>query len=385
MYERNRASVSNGLSAAHMKPQATLFKRVARFAGSVFVGLLLLGLAGWGVLAFYYFDHESLALRAGLAAAFALASLIALVGFALPRWRWRAFTVYLALFAVVLLSWSAIEPSNDRDWQPEVAVLPYATIDGDRVTVHNIRNFDYRTETDFTPSYYDKTFDLRKLDGVDLIASYWMGPAIAHIFMSFSFEGGDHLAISIETRKERGEGYSTVQGFFRQYELYYVVADERDLIRVRTNYRKDPPEDVYVYRVHGPVENGRRLFLQYIKEINALKDRPQWYNTLSTNCTTAIWTHTRINPGHPPLSWKVLASGYVPEYLYEIGRLGSDLPFAELQRRAHVNARAQAADRAADFSRKIRAGLLEAGLSAFPSKHRGVFEKQHEHDGSTPP
>jgi hypothetical protein len=316
------------------------------------------------VLALYYFDHESLALRTGFAAAFALVSLMALVGFVLPRWRWRAFTVYLALFAVVLLSWRAIAPSNDRDWQPDVAILPYATIDGDRVTVHNIRNFDYRTETDFTPGYYDKTFDLRKLDGVDLIATYWMGPAVAHIFLSFDFAGGDHLAISIETRKERGEGYSTIEGFFRQYELYYVVADERDVIRLRTNYRKDPPEDVYVYRLHGPIENGRRLFLQYIEEINALKDRPEWYNTLTTNCTTAIWMHTRINPGHPPLSWKILASGYVPEYLYEIGRLDSNVPFAELQRRAHVNARAQAADKAADFSRQIRAGLPEAKLPA---------------------
>jgi len=330
---------------------------VAKLAGGALLGLLLLGMAAWGVLALYYFDHLSLALRTGLAAAFALASLIALVGFALPRWRWRAFTVYLALFAVVLLSWRAIEPSNDRDWQPDVAILPYAIIDGDRITVHNIRNFDYRTETDFTPAYYDKTFDLRKLEGVDLIASYWTGPAIAHIFLSFGFEGGDHLAISIETRKERGESYSTVQGFFRQYELYYVVADERDLIRLRTNYRKDPPEDVYVYRAHGAVENGRGLFLHYIEEINALKSRPEWYNTLTTNCTTAIWAHSRINPRHPPLSWKILVSGYVPEYLHEIGKLDSGLPFAELKRRAHVNARAQAADRAADFSRQIRAGL----------------------------
>ncbi len=318
--------------------------------------VFLLGTAAWGVLALYYFDHLSLALRSGLAAAFGLASLIALAGFALPRWRWRAFTFYLLLFAVLLVSWSALAPSNDRDWQPEVAVLPHATIDGDRVTLHNIRNFDYRTETDFTPAYYDKTFDLRQLEGVDLVASYWMGPAIAHIFLSFGFESGDHLAISIETRKERGEGYSTVQGFFRQYEVYYVVADERDLIRVRTNYRKDPPEDVYVYRLHGAAEDGRRLFLQYLSEINALKDRPEWYNTLTTNCTTAIWMHSRINPDHPPLSWKILVSGYTPEYLYEVGKLDNSLPFTELRRRAHVNARAQAADKAADFSRRIRAG-----------------------------
>jgi len=357
-----------------MKPPATPIRRVAKLAGTVFMWLVLFGMAGWGVLALYYFDHKGIALRTGLAAAFTLASLIALVGFALPRWRWRAFTVFLALFAVVLFSWRAIEPSNDRNWQPDVAVLPYATIEGDRVTVHNIRNFDYRTETDFIPRYYDKTFDMRKLDGVDLIATYWMGPAVAHIFLSFDFQG-DHLAISIETRKERGEGYSTIKGFFRQYELYYVVADERDVIRLRTNYRKDPPEDVYVYRLRGSIDNGRRLFLQYMEEVNALKDRPEWYNTLTTNCTTAIWMHTRINPGHPPLSWKVLASGYLPEYLYEIGKLeNSGLAFAELQRRAHINARAQAADKAADFSRQIRAGLPEAKLSASPKKHRDVME-----------
>jgi Domain of unknown function (DUF4105) len=258
---------------------------------------------------------------------------------------------------LLLAWWQGVEPSNDRDWQTEVAVLPYATVSGDLVTVHNIRNFDYRTETDFTPAYYDKAFDLRKLQGVDLVAVYWMGPAIAHTILSFAFEGGDHLAFSIETRKEKGEGYSTIKGFFRQYEIYYVVADERDVVRLRTNYRKDPPEHAYLYRVHGPVENGRRLFLQYIEKINSLKDRPEWYNTLTTNCTTNIWAHTRINPGHLPFSWKILASGYVPEYLYEAGRLNNTLPFAELQRLSEINARAQAADKAADFSVRIREGL----------------------------
>jgi len=268
---------------------------------------------------------------------------------------WRALAAYLLLFAALVSWWSSIAPSNDGDWLPDVAVLPYAVIDGDLVTVHNIRNFDYRTETDFAPAYYDKTFDLRKLDGVDLITSYWMGPTIAHVFLSFEFQGGDHLAISIETRKERGQGYSTIEGFFRQYELIYVVADERDVIRLRTNYRKDPPEDVYVYRLNGSAEDRPRLFLDYFQEINALKDRPEWYNTLTTNFTTAIWMHTRINPDHPPLSWKILVTGYVPEYLYEIGRVDRGLPFAELQRRAHVNARAQAADKAVEFSRQIRA------------------------------
>ena len=192
------------------------------------------------------------------------------------------------------------------------------------------------------------------LEGVDLVAVYWMGPAIAHIFVSFAFTGGDHLAISIEARKEKGEGYSILKGFFRQYELYYVVADERDVIRLRTNYRQDPPEDVYVYRMRGSVDNGRRLFTAYINKINDLNRSPEFYNTLTTNCTTNIWVHSKVNPEHPPFSWKILASGYVPQYLYETGKLDTRLPFAELQRSAYVNLQAKRADGAPDFSQRIR-------------------------------
>jgi len=309
----------------------------------------------WGVLALAISGpyHESL--RNAMAAAFAGAALAALVAFFFLRWRWRAFAAYVALFALLVGWWRAIEPSNERDWQPDVAVLPHATIDGDLVTMHNIRNFAYRSETDYTPSYYDRTFDLRKLEGVDLVAVYWMGPAVAHAIMSFRFAGSDPLAVSIETRKEKGEGYSTLRGFFRQYELFYVVADERDVIRLRTNYRRDPPEDVYVYPVKGAVEDGRRLFIEYARRINELKARPEFYNTLTSNCTIDIWFNTLVNAEHLPFSWKILASGYLPEYLYEAGRLDTRLPFTELQRRAHVNARAQKAGQAEDFSRRIRA------------------------------
>lgn len=326
-----------------------------RRAGLGLLGLLLLAMAGWGVLALYYFDHESESLRSGLALAFGLVSLAVLAGFVLPSWRWTAFAGYLMLFALLLWRWEAIEPSNDRDWRPEGAVIPHATIAGDRVTVHNIRNFDYRTETDFTPAYYDRTFDLRQLDAMDLVAVYWMGPAIAHVFLSFGFADGNHLAVSIEARKERTEGYSTLKGFFRQYELLYVAADERDVIRLRTNYRRDPPEEVHVYRLQGANENARRLFLEYAAQMNRLKDKPEFYNSLTTNCTSAIWLNSLVNPGHVPYSWKILASGFVPEYLYEEGRLDTTTPFAELQRRSIVNDRAQAADKAADFSRRIRA------------------------------
>jgi hypothetical protein len=264
---------------------------------------------------------------------------------------------YAVLFAIVLWRWQAIEPSNDRDWQVEGARLAYATIEGERITLHNIRNFEYRTETDFTPAYYDKTFDLSSLDSVDVVAVYWMGPSIAHVFLTFGFGGKDYVAISIEARKERGEGYSSVEGFFRRYEIYYVVADERDVIRVRTNYRRDPPEQVYLYRLRGTQETARRLFLEYVAEINRLKDRPEFYNTLTTNCTTGIWLHSRVIPEHLPYSWKLLVSGHVPELLYENGRIDTALPLAELQRRSLVNPRALEADKAPDFSRRIREGL----------------------------
>ena len=266
----------------------------------------------------------------------------------------------VGLFITSVLIWYFnLTPSNHRDWQADVAVLPEATINGNLVTIRNIRNFDYRTELDYTPAYYDKQFDLNKLRGVDLVATYWMGPAIAHIFLSFDFGDKDHVAISIEARKEKGEAYSTLKGFFRQYELYYVVADERDLIRLRTNYRLDPPEQVYVYRTHSALISEKKLFLEYMKKINALKLKPEFYNSLTTNCTNNIWQHNRVNADNLPYSWQMLASGYLPKYVYDAGRLDTSLPFSKLEQISHVNARAQAADTAQDFSRLIRNTMYE--------------------------
>ena len=316
-------------------------------------GLVLAGATGWGALALYYLAPGSVGVRTALAWSFAALGLATLAGLGVRRLRWWAALGFAVAFGLVLVVWGSTTPSNDRDWASEVAVLPYATIDGERVTVHNIRNFDYRTETDFTPAYYDRTFDLKRLDRVDLVAVYWMGPAIAHLFLTFGF-GDDHLAISIEVRKNRTKPYATLPGIFRQYELVYVVADERDVIRVRTNYRKDPPEDVYLFRVVGDLANGRRVFLDYIRDLNALREHPRFYNTLTTNCTTMILAHAAVNPGSIPYSWKVLLSGYAPEYAYDMGRLDRSLPFDELKRRAHINAVAQAADKAPDFSQRIR-------------------------------
>ncbi len=328
--------------------------RIAAWTGFALAGLALA--TGWGALAVLYLGPGSEPVRSALASCFAALGLACVGALFVRRARRPAALGLALLFALALFVFARATASNDREWQTDVAVLPYATFDGDLVTVHNIRNFEYRSESDYTPSYYDRTFDLRRLDRVDLVSVYWMGPAIAHILLSFGF-GDEHLAISIEVRKERTESYSSIAGFFRNYELTYVVADERDVIRLRTNYRKDPPEDVYVYRVTGPIENGRRVFLDYLREINELREHPRFYNTLTTNCTTMVLAHTTVNPGHLPYSWKILLSGYTPEYAYETGRLEQSLPFEELRLRSRVNPAAQAADAAPDFSQRIRAGL----------------------------
>jgi hypothetical protein len=342
-----------------------ILKVASSIALSAFVALATL----WGVLALYYFDLQSAAARTTLAALFGAFGCTALAGIWLQRCRRCALAAFALGFVSLLVWWSTIRPSNERDWKPGVAVLPYVTFDGNRLTIHHIRNFDYRSEADFTASYYDRTVGLDELHSVDLIASYWGNPAIAHVILSFGFGDGAQIAISIERRDERNEDYSVIKGLFKQYEIFYVVADERDVVRLRTNVRRDPPEQAYLYRLRGRQDDAQRVFMAYLQEINSLRDHPQFYNTLTTNCTTNAWLHTRINPGHVPLSWKILLSGYVPEYLYESGRLDTSIPFPELQRRSLIDAAAIAAHPDADFSRLIRAGLPRyAELQARPRR-----------------
>jgi len=307
----------------------------------------------WGVGALYFSPLLPARWRAFAAASYGTASILA---FALLPFPGRTAIAALAIFAVLVILFRRIPASNDRDWQPDVSVTPQATVNGDLVTIRGVRNFDYRSESDFTPRWEDRTYDLRKLDSADIIAVYWAGKAIAHIMVSFGFQDQDYLAVSIETRKEKGESYSTLAGFFRQYELYYVVADERDVIRARTTYRQ-PQEDVYIYRTRVRQRNIRLIFLDYIETINDMHARPRFYNTLTTNCTTSILMHTRIHPESPPMSWKVLLSGYVPDYLYELGRIDTTKPFADLEKLSRVNERAHAADKDASFSQRLRLGL----------------------------
>ena len=331
--------------------------QVWRALGLGLLVAVVLGLAGYGTLALWYNLPDAI----GAARSFVVLGYPALGvgGLVLALW-YRRLVAPLLPFAlatgVFLFWWSTVEPSNDRLWQPDVARLASAEIDRDTVHLRNVRRFSYRSADDFTPRWGERTVDLGKLETLDLFAVYWMGDAIAHIMLSFGFQDEEPVTISIETRKEVGEDYSTLAGFFRQYELYYVVSEEPDVVALRTTYR-EPPEDVYLFRVDVPKEHIRRLFLHYLGEINRLNDEPEWYNTLTTNCTTAIATHVRALGGDLPISWRVILSGYFPSLLYDRGVLDQSLPHEELRRRSLINDRAEAAIGAPDFSERIREGL----------------------------
>jgi hypothetical protein len=319
--------------------------------GKIFFRICLLAMAGWATVAILYSNLPDF-LRPWIAGIFGIGSLVVLVGMYRDR---RARLGFLTAFAVVLVWFLLIPPSNSRNWQPDVAVLPWAEIQGNKVTIHNIRNNDYRTETDYTVRHYDKTFDLAKLKSVDLSLVYWGSPYIAHTMFSFSFEGEGTVCISIETRKEVGEAYSTVKGFFRQYELTYVVADERDLIGLRTNYRVG--EDVYLYRLNAPADIARKVFLDYLREVNSLKERPEWYNALTGNCTTSIRGHTAPYNPDARLDWRLIVNGYIDEMLYERKTVDTSMPFPELKKRSLINEKAKGMDKSPDFSQLIRVGL----------------------------
>lgn len=305
----------------------------------------------WGALALYLGAPAGQSGRLGLALVFVAASAALLLA---VRPRRRGYLGFGVLFALLLAWWLSIPPRNDRDWQPDVASLPWADIAGDVVTVHNVRNIAYRSETDYDLHYETRTYRLSELRSLDLVLSYWGSPYIAHTIMSFGFGDGQYLAISIEGRKEKGEGYSALKGFFRQYELTFVLADERDVIGVRTGFRG---EDVYLFRMKTPPPVVRGLFLRYLEEINRLRDRPEWYNALTHNCTTVVRGLAAPGATRSWRSWKLYVNGFLPELGYAIGALDQSLPLADLRARSRIVEHARAAGRAPDFSRRIRQGL----------------------------
>lgn len=321
-------------------------------------GLLLAGalvaLAGfvvWAALAVWIDSSLQRWLAGVLIAALAGGSSAAIA--LLRPWR-RAIALAMLPPVIVLGWWLSLTPSNDRDWYADVARLPTTTLQGNVLTVRNLRNFDYRSETDYTERWETRSYDLSKLVGYDLYLSFWGPTLYAHTISSWEFSDGTHLAISIETRKEKGEAYSALLGFFRQYELYYVAADERDVIGVRTDHKG---EKVRLYRSRIPPAAARALLIDFTDEMNRLATRPRWYNALMTNCTTAIQKHGEAVNSKLTLDWRVFANGYLDELGYERGSVNRSMPFEVLRERSDITARARAASGDAAFSMRIRQGL----------------------------
>ncbi|MCE7031442.1 DUF4105 domain-containing protein [Lysobacter sp. GX 14042] len=321
--------------------------------------------AGWGALALWFQLPGPVAVRVVAIAAWCLLGLgaAACIGRRKrwPQWARLALPGFGAALVALLAWWSTLTPSHDRVWADDVARLLEAEVDGSRVTLHNVRNFDWRTPEDYTPRWETRGYDLDRLVSADLVMSYWMGPAIAHTLVSFGFEDGQRVVFSLEIRKERHESFSAIGGFFREFEQVLVAADENDIVRTRSNARG---EDVYLYHLDLPPETLRALFTGYLDEAAALRRQPAFYNTLTSNCTTIIFELARrIAPGIP-MDYRLLLSGYFARYVHELGGLAEGYEYEELQRRGYINPRATALPpdaRSAVFSRVIRQGVPGTG------------------------
>jgi hypothetical protein len=314
--------------------------------------LLVAGLA-WAFGALWYdFPLSAPAARHGLALVFLVGAFAALL-FPCPRWRTQLGVATSIIF--IACWWLTLRPSNDRLWQPDVARTAWADINGDIVTFHNVRNFDYHHDGTATPHWETRTVRLSHLTGLDLAVNYWGSPWMAHPIASFQFSDAPPLCFSIETRREIGENYSAIGGLYRQYELITIVADERDVLRMRTNYHSG--EDIFLYRIITSPDQARVRFMEYVTALDALRTKPRWYHAITTNCTTAIRTQ-RPAKDRMPWDWRILVNGKGDEMMYERRLIETDgLPFAELKRRSWINDRAREADQDPDFSRRIREGL----------------------------
>jgi hypothetical protein len=334
-----------------MKPLRWLLASVSFVFGAA--------VALWASLAIYYSNLPWPWLRLALTLAFAAFSIWAL---SLARNR-RALLLFAGLFLCVLVWWISIRPTHDRPWRPEVAVMPRAIIDGDRVRINGVRDFDYRSRNDFTVRYQEREVSISHLTSIDFFVSYFLIGPVAHTFLSFNFDNAPPLCISIETRPEVGKGFAPIASLFKQFELIYIVGDEHDLVRVRTNFRA---EDVYLYHIRTTPGRARKLFRIYLDRINELASRPEFYNLLTNSCTINIVRYARVAGKMSRFDFRYILNGFVDSYLDSIGLLDTALPFEELRSRSRINDAAEAADDSPDFSQRIRAAVPPPQTAAVP-------------------
>ncbi|WP_336721608.1 DUF4105 domain-containing protein [Acinetobacter soli] len=274
--------------------------------------------------------------------------------------RGKDIVLYMLAFLVALLWYFSLAPAQNRDWDPEVARLLDYQRQGDQITLHNVRNFDWQPDGQYTERWETRHYNLNQLRGVNIITSYWMGPQIAHTLVSFDFEQQKPLVFSIEIRKEKNENFSAIGGFFRQFELSLVAADEKDIVYTRSNVRH---EQVYLFPVQVSKEQAKALFLEYLKTSDELRATPKWYNTLTSNCTTLVFDMAQaINPDELPKDYRLLASGYLPNYLYDLNVLSHEYSIAKWYQMAYINERAAEYEKfkhqnSLNFSEVIRYGI----------------------------
>ena len=300
---------------------------------AVVASIFLFGFWVWCALAIRFSGLPGETLPFVVSGLFAVSLPLALA--VLPNRKRTAYGAFI-LCVAVLIGWLQIDASHNRDWVESVAKLPYATIKGNEAQVKNIRNFDYRTEKDFTVRYYDKIYNLNELRTIDYVQSHWDNlEAVAHSMISFGFGNGDYLTVSIETRLERDEPQSGLRGLFKQYELIYVLADERDLLRLRTNFRK---EDVYLYQINLDQEQVRKVFMVIMDRVNSIADKPEFYNTLTQSCLTSlVGDFTKVINPKSKFDFRRIANGYSDEMLFENGWIDSKLSFKETKQLNYIN------------------------------------------------
>lgn len=307
----------------------------------------------WAALALWYRLPAPDLAKALVACLFVLLGLAAAIGL-FTVWRVHALALFVIGFAAVLVWWNTIVPSNHAEFAPDVARQVTGARDGDVLTLTNVRDFDWRSNTDFTERWTTRGYDLSKLKTLDLFMSYWAGPEMAHVIMSFGFEGGEQLAWSVEVRRQNGGQFSPIADLFKANPLVIVAADERDVVGVRSNVRG---EDVQLYRLNVKPSDARALLLGYVADANALAETPRFYNSITTNCTTVIFKMMRAVGDVSPFDWRLIVNGYLPEYAYARGALDGSLSMQELRSRSHIAQRALAVGLTDDFSRDIREGV----------------------------
>src|SRR5450631_880506 len=302
----------------------------------------VVGLASLWAAAALYFDFPSHALKLPLSVAYVI--LLVAILF-IVRGGTRKWLAWAVCFAAVAFWWFSLKAPSDRPWLADVAQTASGEVNGDVLTLHNVRNCDYRAEFDFTCKLETRTYDLTQLRGIDFFLDNWGSPWIAHPILSFDFGPGGHLPMTIETHKMKGQRYYALLGFFRQYTLIVIPSDERDVVRLRTNYRVG--ENLYLYRLTVPPAKARVLLLDYVNTINELHNNPRWYNAITTNCTTVIFQQADLE--RKDWNWRIILNGKLDELQYSRGRLVTGgLSFPALKEQAWINPAAKAANQSPD-------------------------------------